>query len=199
MANDTGSFGLRAARHISGSSQWQVEKMFVHASFGTAIFVGDPILVQPELDYLDTTGKHRSAAVAAGTAGTMVIGACVGIEPIQTDLNKTYLPASTGGYIYVMTAREAIYEIRGSAGATPTKVFIGENADMVATSAGSTSTGLSGFDLDETSNANTQNLTLSIYGIKDVPDNTLAASAIYLVRINTALNILGDMDGVTAT
>ena len=199
MANDTGSFGLRPARHISGSSMWQIEKMYVHASYATAIFVGDPILVQPELDYLDTTGYHRSAAVAAGTAGTMINGACVGIEPIQTNLNLTYLPASTGGYIYVMTAREAIYEIRGSAGATPTKVFVGENADMVATSAGSTATGLSGFDLDETSNANTQNLTLNIVGIKNTPDNTLATSAIYLVRLNTALNILGDFDGVTAT
>ena len=113
------------------------------------------------------------------------------------------LPASTAGYVYVSTGRDVIYEIRDSGGGTPLKVMVGENAIMVATSAGSTSTGLSGFDLDEgAGTAPTANQTAPLYivGIKDAEDNTLADNAIWLVRLNTALEAgVGDILGVTST
>lgn len=198
MANATGAFGLKPARHLAGSSQWQVEKMYVSANYATAIFVGDPIVIEPLDANYDPSGKHRSANVSAGTDALIVLGACVGIEPIQTDLNKTYLPASTGGYIYVMTARDAVYEIRGDGGGTPVAAYISLNAEMVATAAGSTATGLSGFEMELTTPASNQSFPLLIVGIKDVEDNTLADNAVYLVRLNTAMNVVGDMLGVTS-
>jgi hypothetical protein len=201
MANSGGAFGLRPARHLSGSSQWQVEKMYVSANYATAIFVGDPILVEPLDANADPTGKHRAANVSDAVDADIIIGACVGIEPIQTDLNKQYIPASTGGYIYVCTARDAIYEIRGDGGGTPVKQMVGLNAVMIATAAGSTATGLSGWELDEGTSAAPaadQSYPLLIVGIKDVEDNTLADDAVWLVRLNTALNIVGDVVGVSS-
>jgi len=199
MANATGAFGLRPARKVAGSSSWAVEKMYVSANYATALFVGDPVLYSTQLDEKDPTGHHRAVQASAGTSDTIILGAIVGIEPIQTDLNKTYLPASTGGYVYVMTDRDAIYEIRGDGGGTPTKVYVGQNAIMVATSAGSTTTGLSGFEMETTTPATAKSYPLHIVGVKDVEDNTLADDAIYLVRLNTALNAVGDILGVTST
>jgi len=198
MANSTGAFGLRPARKTAGSSMWQVEKMYVHADYATAVFIGDPIIHPTELDYMDPLGKHRSVLVSAGTTATLIQGVVVGIEPIQTDLNKQYIPASTGGYVYVMTDRDAIYEVHDDGSGTPSKVMIGENAVLVATAAGSTVTGLSGFEMDHAPTT-TQAHTLHIVGIKDAEDNTLADDVTWLVRLNTAMNATGDMLGVTAT
>ena len=196
MANDTGGFGLRPARHYKGASSWQVEKWYVHADYGTAIFVGDPILYQPATAYQDPTGVHLSAAVSAGTTGTMINGVCVGIEPIQTDLNKTYMPASTGGYIYVMTGPDVVYEVRDNGAGTPTKTFVGQNCDLVATAAGSTITGLSGFELNAAAVSTDQADAVHIIGIANKADNTLADDVIWLVRLNTSENAAGLFDGV---
>jgi hypothetical protein len=73
---------------------------------------------------------------------------------------------------------------------------------MIADTAGSTTTGLSGMALDEgttTAPTTTQNFTLHILGITDREDNSLLASAEYEVLLNTCENATGRFLGITAS
>lgn len=203
MANATGAFGLRPVRKRDGSPyNGQFIECYVSSSYATALFIGDPVLFTPTTAEQDTTGELLTINASAGTDGTIIHGVIVGFAPLQTDLSKQYNPASTERVAYVSADPDMIYEIRGDGGATPTKLFIGQNAVMIATGSGSTVTGISGFHLDEGTTdapeANQSN-TLVIVGIKRAPDNTLGINAIYDVLLNTARNATGDRIGVTAT
>jgi len=203
MANPTGAFGLRPVRHLNGSPyNGAVQKCYVSASYATALFIGDPVLWSPTLAEKDSTGRYPTINASAGTAGTLIRGVVVGFEPDPDNLSRLYIPASTGGYAYVaMASDDLVFAIRGDGGGTPSAVFPGQNAVMIATAAGSTNTGLSGFHLDEgttTAPNTTQNFTLHILGIQDKEDNTLADNAVYEVLINTNENSTGRFLGITA-
>lgn len=202
MGNATGAFGLKPIRHISGAP-WNgaTVKCYISASYATALYIGDPVLFSPTLAEKDTTGRYPTINKSAGTAGTLVRGVIVGFEPDPDGLEKVYSPASTEGYAYVVMDADVVFAIRGDGGGTPSKVFPGQNAVMIATTAGSTTTGLSGMNLDEgttTAPNTTQNFTLHILGIQDKPDNELADNAVYEVLLNTNENATGRFLGITA-
>lgn len=203
MANTEGAFGLRPLRHISGAP-WNgvVVKCYVSSNYATALFVGDPVLLTPTLTHKDPTGMHLTVIKSAGTAGTLIRGVMVGREPNPDDLSKIYHPASTSGYIYVCMDRDVVYAVKGDGGGALTSVVPGQNAVLIATTAGSTVTGLSGMNLDEgttTAPNTTQNFTLHILGVLNAPDNELGADAVYEVLLNTCENATGRFLGVTAS
>jgi hypothetical protein len=203
MANTTGVYGLKPLRHISGAP-WngQVVKCYVSPSYGTALYIGDPVLFSPTLAEKDPTAKMPTINKSAGTAGAVVRGVIVGFEPNPDNLNRLYIPATTGGIAYVCMDPDVVYEIKGNGGAALTSVLVGQNAVMIAKTAGSTATGLSGMALDEgttTAPTTTQNFTLHILGIQDVEGNELAASATYEVLLNTCENATGRFLGITAS
>lgn len=203
MANATGAFGLRPIRYANGAA-WNgtVVKCYISANYGTALFVGDPVIFPTAAADKDPTGKHPSIIASAGTAGVLIRGVIVGFEPDPDALEKLYSPASTAGYAYVCMDPNVVYEVRGDGGGTLTKVVAGQNAVLIATSAGSTTTGLSGFNLDEgttTAPNTTQNFTLHILSIKNAEDNALGDDAMYEVLLNTAENATGRFLGITAS
>jgi hypothetical protein len=166
------------------------------------LFVGDPVLLSDTLAEKDTTGRYQTINLSPGTDGAVIYGVIVGFEADPDNLNRIYNPASTERIAHVCVDKNILYAVRGEGGGTPSKVFIGQNAILVATTAGNTSTGQSGMNLDEgtgTAPSADQSNPLLIEGIMDTADNTLADSAVYLVRLNTAENALGDIIGVTAT
>jgi len=201
MANNTGAYGLRPIRMRDGTP-WNgaVEKCYVHASYATALYVGMPVGQQTALAHVDPTGEHTSVMVAGNVASGLWFGVIVGIEPNPNNLSQNYIPASTGGYVYVATGKETVFIGRGNAAATPTKVFAGQNIAMVATAAGSTSTGLCGWHIAEDTNNTTQTLPLTILRVHQRADNTLGDNAEYEVIFNTGFPALaaGDALGVTA-
>lgn len=202
MANTSGAFGLRPVRHISGAP-WNgaVVKCYISASYATALFIGDPVVMSPTLAEKDVTGMHPTINKSAGTAGILTNGVIVSFEPNRDDLGLTYSPASTEGYAYVCMDNDVVYEIRGDGGGTLTKVVPSQNAVMIATTAGSTITGFSGMNLDEgttTAPNTTQNFTLHILNIKDAADNVLGDDAVYEVLLNTSENATGRFLGITA-
>ena len=138
MANDTGGFGLRPIRMFDGTP-WNgaVTKCYVGSSYATAIYVGSCVQIDGETDNYDSTMHHMPVEIVDNVNSGVYFGVVVGIEPIQTDLNKTYIPASTGGYVYVCTGSNTVFEVRGDGGAGAV-TDIGLNAQLVATSAGST-------------------------------------------------------------
>lgn len=203
MANSTGTWGLRPVRHLNGSP-WNgaVVRAYCSASYATALFIGDPVVWDTTLADKDTTAKFPTIIKSAGTAGVLVRGVIVGFEPDPTNLENKHRPASTERWALISCDPDCVYEIKGDGGAALTKVLVGQNAVMIADSAGSTYTGLSGMALDEgttTAPTTTQNFTLHILGIKNVEDNELAASATYEVLLNTCENATGRFLGVTAS
>lgn len=202
MANSSGAFGLRPVRHISGAP-WNgaTVKCYVSSSYATALFIGDPVLLSPTLAEKNATGKYPTINKSAGTSGTIVRGVIVGFEPDPNGLERVYIPASTGGYAFVVMDPDVVYEIRGDGGGTLTSVVPGQNAVMIATTTGSTTTGLSGMNLDEgttTAPNTTQAFTLHILSIKNSEDNELGDDAVYEVLLNTCENATGRYLGITA-
>lgn len=202
MANATGAFGLRPVRRFDGTNyNGNTVKCYISASYATALYVGDPVLLSPTLAEKDTTGKHPTINKSAGTAGTLVRGVIVSFEPDPDGLERIYSPASTEGYANVIMDEDVVFEIRGDGGGTLTKVAPGQNAVMIATTSGDTTTGLSGMNLDEgttTAPNTTQNFTLHILNIKNSDDNALGDDAVYEVLLNTASNATGRFLGITA-
>lgn len=201
MANDTGAFGLCPVRHVDGSP-WNgvTVPCYVSASYATALFVGDPVLYSPTLAEKDTTGTKPTINASAGTAGTIIFGVITSFEPIDRD-STVYNPASTERIANVCVDPSVVYKVRGDGGGTPSKVFPGQNAVLIATATGNTVTGLSGFHLDEgttTAPNTTQNFTLHILNIANQEDNELADNAVYEVLLNTPENATGRFLGVTA-
>ena len=203
MANPTGAFGLKPLRHRSGAP-WngQVVECYVSASYATALYIGDPVIVTPTLAEKDATARRLTINKSAGTAGILVRGVIVGFEPLKTDLTKIYNPASTERIAYVVMDPDVVFAIRGNGYAALTSNVVGQNAVMIAKTAGSTVTGLSGMALDEgttTAPNTTQNFTLHVVGIQPKDDNELAASMVYEVLLNTCENATGRFLGITAS
>jgi len=202
MANPTDSFGLRPVRHLDGSP-WNGATVpcYVSSSYATALFIGDPVLLSPTLAEKDPTGTRPTINASAGTAGTIIRGVIASFEPLTSDLTKVHNPASTERIANVVMDPDVVFAIRGDGGGTLTSVVPGQNAVMIATSAGDTVTGLSGFDMDEgttTAPGTTQNFTLNVLNITNRGDNALGINAEYEVLLNTQENATGRFLGITA-
>jgi hypothetical protein len=201
MANPTGSFGLVPTRYIDGRPyNGQTVKCYISESYATALFVGDPVLLSPTLAEKETTGKYPTINASDGLAGSLIRGVITGFEATNRD-SLVYSPASEEAYAYVCMDKDVIYEIRGDGGGALTKVVPGQNAVMIATSAGDTNYGRSGFDLDEgttTAPNTTQNFTLHIVALKNAEDNALGINAVYEVLLNTPELAAGRFVGITA-
>jgi len=201
MSNNTAAFGLRPVRHKNGAP-WNgaTQPCYISASYGTALYIGSPVLLSPTLAEKDATGRYQTINVSDGSDGAVIWGVITSFEPLVTDLSKQYNPASTERIANVYTDRDVLYAIRGSGGGTPSAVFVGQNAILYG-SGGSTITGKSSVSLDEgdsTAPSADQSNPLLIEGILDTPDNSLDDYACYLVSLNTK-NATGDVLGVTAS
>jgi len=168
--------GLIPIWDAAGPSTACIETFEVAADYATAVFVGDPvILLAAGSD--GAVGMESSVAggiypeVEAAAAGGVIYGVCVGIEPIYSDLSKTYIPASTGGRVRVLRAtQDQLFKVGAdSAGDQIELVDINNHFDLVA-GAGSTVTGYSGFVLDSSSEA-TAAKQVYLRGYYNAPDN----------------------------
>lgn len=198
MSNPTGAFGLKPVRHFGGSP-WNgaTQKCYISSSYATALFIGDPVVIDNESDDKDTSGKYPTIEQASETATNPVHGVITSFCPLVTDLNKTYNPASTERYANVCMAPDIIYQIRDSGDGTPDKTWIGANADL-ASGSGSTTTGLSGFTLQANSNAPAADITyqLLIIGLANREDISLADYGLWEVLLNTLWTASGNRLGV---
>lgn len=202
MANDTGAFGLKPVRHLNGSPySGNVVECYISSAYATALFTGDPVLLSPTLAEKDATGFRPTLNVSDGLSGSLIRGVIVGFALDPNGLERTYNPASTERIAYVEMGQDVVYKIRGDGGGALGDVVPGQNAVMIATAAGSTATGYSGFHLDEgttTAPTTTQAFTLHILNITQREDNALGINAEYEVLLNTPENATGRFLGVTA-
>lgn len=181
MANTDHAFGLKPVRHVTGAPYNGAALVFSTATGdATAIYIGDPV----KLSGTSTTiNDVVYTDVDQAATGDVIVGVVVGVLPDTAD-SLIYRAASTARRVLVATDPFLEYEIQEVSGGTAlTAAAIGLNANFVVGS-GSTTTGLSGVELDNSTEATTNTLDLQIVGLVARSDNEVGEHAKWLVRIN---------------
>jgi len=196
MANIDSPFGLKPVRYRNGAPySGSATPMFIPSTYGTALFVGDPVI--------KVAGGSNTAAVkvpghgefaigtlpsiekAAAGDGNRITGVIVGFAANPDALGTKHSPASTQGVALVCADPNVVFEIQAD-GAIPA-ASVGLNAVLIYTHAGSTATGLSGVELDTTSDApdaDASNQLLILGAVNRVDNDTTLTHAKVLVLIN---------------
>jgi hypothetical protein len=175
LANPDARFGLRPVRHIDGSA-WngQTIRCYVSASYAVALFIGDPVDFETTAANIPTAMKYPSVIRSAFTDGTYAVGVITSFDPNPDNLTQQYRPASQARYCQVCLCEDVVFQIRDDGAAALTKsTSIGLNAVGILTHSGDTITGLSGFELDTSSDAPAVDAsnTMLILKCADIEDN----------------------------
>ena len=176
MANADTPSGFRPIGNLSGAPYTGATvKCAILAADETATFIGDLV----RLSGSSSTEGYPSVEQGAAT-DTDFFGVVTSFDPSPTDLETVYRKADTLRNCNVVPCYPGqLFVIQSQTGEATAIEDVGLLADIVVGS-GSTSTGLSGMELDTAgTNAN-----LQILGIVERTDNTTGANADLIVRVN---------------
>ncbi len=184
MANSDAPTGLRPVGYKSGAPyNGACNTYYVPASDGTALYVGDPVILAGSGDAAGVGDVTRAAAT------DRITGVVVGFAPhpgaaagANTAVNTGYRAASTEDYVLVADDYNLLFEVQeDSVGGALAVTDIGNNADLII-AAGSTYTKKSGVELDS-STAATTTAQMRIVGFSERVDNEVGTNAKILVSI----------------
>lgn len=179
MANVNMAFGLKPVAPKGGVIQ--TNEYYVTSSDGTALFIGDPVIIEGGGD---ANGKS-TVIRATGATAARITGVVVGFRPDSNIVANGYRAANTAAYVLVCDDPEQVYEVQDdSAGGNLAAADVGLNANLIA-AAGNTATKRSGFLLDTSTKATTATHQCRILGFVQRPDVEIGAYTKVLVRLNT--------------
>ena len=173
MANKDASFGLKPVRMMGGSPYSGGQSRYrIAANYGTNIFQGDLVA--------QVTGGGIELHADGGTVPIVgVFNGCMFTDPTTSEqVFSNYYPASTNAsdiIAFVHDDPNTVFEIQAD-DTFPVADLFG-NFDIVYTNSGSTTTGISGAELDVTTGATTTNLPLKAIDISQDPENSDVGSA----------------------
>ena len=182
MANVDKAFGLRPLGNLSASGSQKQFGYEIADNQAGAIYQGDLVTVYD--------GYLVQFDPSAHSAAVGVFNGCNYIDPTTGKPTwKNYYPGSvniTQGKIIadVLDDPNQLFIIQNDG--TSAAANYGKNADVVM-GTGSTTTGVSGMELDTSTIANTAALNVKIVGLWDVPNNAVGANAVVVVKINEHL------------
>lgn len=214
MANIDSPFGLKPVRYRSGAPYTgAVNPYFIPAGYGTALYIGDPVVITgtsntasvdvPGAGHFEIGTMREINKVTAGDSnsdGERQTGVIVGFSALPGDLNKNYNPASTERVALVADNPDLVFEIQAD-GAIPA-ASMGLNAIFIYTHSGSTTTGLSGVELDTTGTAPAADASyqMRIVGAVNRLDNdTTLTHAKVLVMLNNHTEAHGMITNAAGT
>tara|TARA_R110000824_G_scaffold12309_3_gene54133 strand:+ start:148 stop:732 length:585 start_codon:yes stop_codon:yes gene_type:complete len=185
MANKDAAFGMKPVRMIGGAPYTGGQSRYrIAANYGTSIFQGDMVA--------QVTGGTVEVHADGGTVPVVgVFNGCMYTDPTSGEqVFSNYYPASTNAsdlIAFIIDDENVVYEIQAD-DTFPVADLFG-NFDIVYTSAGSTSTGISGAELDVTTGATNTNLPIKAIDISEDPNNsdTGAANTNVLVVIQNSI------------
>jgi hypothetical protein len=195
--------GFKPVKHINGSP-WNGQTNLYFAASGNAdtIMVGDAVKLAG-----DARAPSGAPTVARCGATDVPVGVVVGIlftgvgdvanvPPVTSIDTPVYRVASTNRYLLVCDDPTVVYEVQyagTSVAAATITANVGLNGQFTTT-AGSTSSGASGMQLDSAGLATTATLPLKIVGFPNRPDNVAGDTYFsYHVKLNGAT--MGDGTG----
>jgi len=183
MANVNKAFGLRALGNLSATGGQKQYGYEIADNQSGAIYQGDLVTVYDGYLVKFAPGTH--------TAAVGVFNGCNYIDPTTGKPTwKNYYPGSvniTQGKIIADVIDDPNQLFTVQADEDIVAADIGKNADVTASTTGSTTTGVSNMTLDSSTVANTAALNLKIVGLYDVPGNALGDYAVVVVKINEHL------------
>jgi hypothetical protein len=185
MANKDAAFGMKPVRMIGGAPYTGGQSRYrIAANYGTSIFQGDMVA--------QVTGGTVEVHADGGTVPVVgVFNGCMYTDPTSGEqVLSNYYPASTNAsdlIAFIIDDPDVVYEVQAD-DTFPVADLFG-NFDIVYTSAGSTSTGISGAELDVTTGATNTNLPIKAIDISEDPNNsdTGAANTNVLVVIQNSI------------
>lgn len=189
MANVDRPRGLFPVKYISGAPYNGAVNMYLlPSSDGTATFIGDLVKLGGSAGAAGTVvagiDVEGMATIAQSAAGDKSVGVVVGFLPLSTDLTTRHRVGSTNRIALVADDPNLLFEIQEVSGGTAlTATEVGLNANVVVGS-GSTTTGMSAMELDNSTEASDAALNLTIIGLAKRPDNAYGEHAKWLVKIN---------------
>lgn len=182
MANPNVANGLVPVRSLTGAPYNGAFNVYsVPSSDGTLIGIGDLVKINGTGQTINDTTYQD---VIRAAQGDVYVGVVVAVLPETRD-STVYREASTQRRVCVADDPNLLFEIQEVSGGTQIAVNdIGLNANILVANA-STTTGLSGTMLDNsTPPATTNTFDLKIVGLANKPNNAVGANAKWIVRIN---------------
>jgi hypothetical protein len=193
MANINAPFGFRPVGTLGQASYTgKLEAFTVVAGNSTAIGIGDPVALAAS-----SANADGLPTAARGASGSPVVGVCVGVQALPSDLSITYRKASTAMVIYVDVDPGTLYEIQEDAvgGAVPA-ASIGLNASFVLGTV-DTATGNGKTLLDSSTAATTNTLDCHILrASSDVKNELGVAYQKFIVKLNN-YQYINQMTGIS--
>lgn len=187
MANVDALTGFRPVMNQNGTPyNGAYRQMFAAEN----LFLGD--LVEPTATGVAGTTGGAYQAVARAETGDPIAGVVVGWKFAPATLGDKY--CRSGNIVYVADCTGLVLEGQTvSNGLAATDV--GFNVDFVVTAAGDTTSGASGMEIDDSTEATTNTLDLRIFSLKEAPDNdiSLVNMKVYVTvnRLWTANQVAG--------
>lgn len=196
MANVDRPSGLSPVKHMLGVPlAATIHPYYIRSDYGTALFIGDPVVKTGDGSNTAAVSAPGAGAFAIGTLPTInkatagdgnpITGVIVGFAANPANLDQKHNPANTERIAYVCDDPYVIFEIQAD-GAIPA-ASMGLNAVLIYTHAGNTTTGLSGVELDTTSDvpaADASNQLLILRAVNREDNDTTLAHAKVEVLIN---------------
>jgi len=180
MANVNKPFGLRPIGNLSATGAQKQYGYTIADNQSGAIFQGDLVTVYDGYLVKFIPGTH--------TAATGVFNGCSYIDPTSGKPTwKNYYPGSvdiTSGSIVaeVLDDPAQLFLIQVDESVAQTQ--IGKNADVTASTTGSTVNGISNATLDSSTITNNAAFNLKIVALYASPDNEFGTNAVVVVKIN---------------
>jgi hypothetical protein len=182
MANANVPTGLNPVRYLSGAPYNGAVNIYSSiATYGTAIYIGDPVVDIGTSTTSELFGVTKDVQLAATT--DVITGVVVGVIADTRD-SLIYRAASTLRFLLVADDPNLLFECQeGTGGTALTAADLGLNVSFAAGTP-STVTGRSGLNINNATEATTNTLALKLVGLVNRPDNAIGDSAKWLVRIN---------------
>jgi len=147
---------------------------------GENLFLGDLVEAAATGTAGATGGAYQQ--VARAETGDAIVGIVVGWEPAPATLSDKY--CRSGNVVYVADTADLVLEGQTVSNGL-VAADVGLNVNFVVTAAGDTTTGESGFEINDATEATTNTLDLKIIGLVDRPDNDITlANMKVLVQVN---------------
>ena len=194
MANLNAPFGLKPLNLNGTTWSGQAKMVYIPASQGGNIFIGDPLIPLGTTDAYGVPGWGIATAGATNIVGGTFLGNCNGPAGSGVTLLQSspiYRLASVASYGLVCDDPDVMYSIQedSNGGAIAIANAGYSNGNLVAGSGGSTQTGLSSWQL-QSSSVGSGNATyqVKVLGLTRGPDNAIGNYARWNIIINlTAL------------
>ena len=168
MANNDAAFGMRPVKRVGGTPYTGGQSRYrIAANYDTAIFQGDMVA--------QVTGGGIEVHADGGTVPIVgVFNGCMYTDPTTKEQKfSNFYPASTNAsdiIAFVIYDPMVIFEIQCNDSFHVADLF--GNFDIVYTSAGSTTTGLSGAELNVADGGTGTTLSLKVIDISEDPENS---------------------------